>query len=82
VHDEPGGVVAAYDLTAVVDPVRRRLEDGVRMLDRREPAPVAEEAGAERVDGFVRDATDRRRVGDLGAGRGGDGEQREERRRG
>jgi hypothetical protein len=48
VEEEPvdgkaGGVLAAHDLAAVVDPVRRGLEDGVRMVDGGELASSAEE---------------------------------------
>jgi hypothetical protein len=68
VDGKAGGVVAAHDLAAVVDPVGRGLEDGVGMDDRCELPPVEEKAGAERVDGFVDDAAQRRRV--LGWGRG------------
>jgi hypothetical protein len=62
VDGKAGGVVAAHDLAAVVDPVGRGLEDGVGVVDRCEPPPVEEKAGAERVDGFVDDAAQRRRV--------------------
>ena len=57
--DEALGVVGAHDLAPVVDAVGRRLEDGVRVVDRRELAAVQEIPGPERVDGIVRDAAQR-----------------------
>ena len=45
--DEAGGVVAAHQLPPVVDAVGRGLENGVRVVDRRELTPIQEKAGTE-----------------------------------
>ncbi len=68
VNGKAGGVIAAHDLTALVDSVGRGLEDGVRVVDRGELAPVEEKTGAERVHGLVDDAAQGRRF--LGRSRG------------
>ena len=84
VDDEADGVVAAHDPPPAVDAVRSRLQDGIRVIDRGELAPVQKKPGAERIHGIVRDAADRRRLRGLsGTGTGcGESDQDEGAREG
>jgi hypothetical protein len=59
--NEAGRVVPAHDLAPVAVTEGLRLHPRVGMLDRGEPAPFEDITGADRVDGTVRDAADRRR---------------------